>query len=214
MLHEASSASSANIEAVGHSVMANSKSPDSGFGHMTRDHYAGFGMIMHLTSMIDGALDQIIVSMTRTATQPAFYPILTFLSNKDKRDYITAMAKVSRWPPYAIKGIADIMDRVKTAASLRNDIAHCVWKPGRRKGAIKPVSLSARGVLKALGSDHNEREWTADQLMAEAKRIHELGTELAQFMKNYGLVPTFPETPSPEPPVARHPQTGKPLRGR
>jgi len=185
---------------------------DFDLDYITRDHYAGFGMIVHLTSTIDSSLDQIIVAMTQTGAQPAFYPLLTFLNNKDKRDYITAMAKVSRWPPYAVKGLADLMERVKTAFALRNDIAHCVWKPGRKRGAIKPISLSARGVIKALRSDHNEREWTAEQLIAEASRIHQLGIELAHFMVRYELVPTFPDKPPPTPRPIRHRRTGTPRR--
>jgi hypothetical protein len=56
-----------------------------------------------MTCHLDGLLDQIIVAMTKSTNEPAFYPILTFLSAKDKRDYIEAMAGISTWPQYLIK---------------------------------------------------------------------------------------------------------------
>lgn len=173
--------------------MADAELPDFGLDHITPDHYIGFGMIIHLTNLLDSNLDRIVVAMTKTANEPTFYPILSFLSNKDKRDYIVAMAKVATWPEYASKGLVDLMDRVKSAFSIRNEVAHCTWKKGRRKATIKPISLSARGVMKILGSGHNEKEWTATELVVEAKKIFQLLNELTAFMERYGLVPPSPD---------------------
>jgi hypothetical protein len=185
--------------------------PDfAGLEHMTQEHYTGFGVVVHLISHLDALLDQIIIAMTKSAAQPTFYPLLTFLSAKDKRDYIVAIAKVASWPPYAIKGMVDLMERAKSAFTLRNDIAHCVWRAGRRKGAIKPMLMSARGAVKLLGSDHNEREWTALELMAEAQKIYQVGIDLGAFMRSYGLFPTFPETPPSPPRPTQNRKTDKP----
>lgn len=182
--------------------------PDFGLDYMTPEHYAAFGMIVTMASHIDSLLDQIIVAMTQSANKPAFYPLLTFLSAKDKRDYIEAMAGVSTWPPYAIKGIVQLMGRAKNVFSFRNDVAHLVWRKGRKLGTIKPMSLSARSVLKVLGHEHNEREWTAAQLKAEAHKMRELGLDLAKFMTRYGLV-ALPEKPPPRPPVTRIPKADR-----
>ena len=184
----------------------------TGLEYMTDDHYAGIGMVITMTCHLDGLLDQIIVAMTKSTNEPAFYPILTFLSAKDKRDYIEAMAGISTWPQYLIKGLKDLMDRAKPAFALRNDIAHNVWRKGQRAGAIKPMSMSARGALKLRGSEHNEREWTASQLKAEAQKIHELGVDLAKFMRRYGLV-SLPEKPPSRPAVAPRPRRDTPHRG-
>ena len=77
----------------------------TGLEYMTNDHYAGIGMVITMTCHLDGLLDQIIVAMTKSTNEPAFYPILTFLSAKDKRDYIEAMAGISTWPQYLIKAL-------------------------------------------------------------------------------------------------------------
>jgi hypothetical protein len=115
----------------------------AGLEHMTHDHYAGFGMVVTMTCHLDALLDQIIVAMTKSVNEPAFYPILTFLTAKDKRDYIEAMAGISAWQPYVIKGLKDLMDRAKPAFALRNNIAHNVWRKGRRIGAIKRIRVCA-----------------------------------------------------------------------
>jgi len=44
-------------------------------------------------------------------------------------------------------------------------------------------------VLKILGIEHNEKQWTAKELMAEAVRFQEIGHDLTAFMKRYGLIP-------------------------
>ena len=184
-----------------------------GLKYMTRGHYTGFGKIVNLTSQIDGLLDGIVVAMTH-AEYPTFLPILTFLTPKDKRDYIVAMATVSTFPNFATKGLIDLMERTKGAFSLRNTIAHCVWKKGRRAGAIKPLILSARGALKVLGIDHNEKEWTAPQLADEAGKIHQLGLDIATFMQSYGLNPALPRIRPPASPRVRRHKRGKPRQGR
>jgi hypothetical protein len=159
----------------------------AGLEHMTRDHFAGFGMVITMTCHLDDLLDHIIVAMTKAEITIA--PLLSLLNVNEKRDYIVALAGVAAWPPYAIDGLTRLMKRTEEAFKLRNDIAHNVWRKGRRPGTIKPISIRARRTLKMLGSGHNEREWTAAQLEAEARKFHQLGLELAQFMKQYGLAP-------------------------
>jgi len=51
--------------------------------------------------------------------------------------------------------------------------------------------MSARTVLKMRGTEANEKQWTADELNAEAQRYRELGHDLAGFMKRAGLIPSY-----------------------
>jgi len=153
--------------------------------HITYDHYAAFGMIINTIADIDGLLDKIIIAMVKG--QPTILPLLTLLSSKEKIDYIVAIAKISTMSPIAINGLEKLMDRVRKAHSLRNQIAHCTWIQGTKSGTIKPLMMSARTVLKMLGIEHNEKQWTAAELHAEVKRFQEVGKDLALFMKRYGL---------------------------
>src|SRR5712664_4054405 len=69
----------------------------------------------------------------------------------------------------------------------RVQATHCTWMQGTKSGTIKPLMMSARTVLKMLGIEHNEKQWTAAELHAEVKRFQEVGKDLALFMKRYGL---------------------------
>jgi hypothetical protein len=51
------------------------------------------------------------------------------------------------------------------------------------------MMLSSRTTLKTLGLDYFEKQWTAAELMAEARRFVELGNDLKTFMVRYGLKP-------------------------
>ena len=159
---------------------------DSPAHHITPAHYTGFGMIVNMVAELDTLLDEMILAMLNNKSLFAL-PLLTFLSIKDKRDYIIAISKESNLPPYAIDGLEKLMKRVKNAASLRNTVAHCGWKKGRGPDTIKPMKLNARETLKMLGIEHNERDWTAKELIAEAKKFQELGRDLLSFMDRYRL---------------------------
>jgi hypothetical protein len=154
---------------------------------ITDDHYTAFGMIVHIVAEIDGLLDQIIITMVRG--ELTILPLLTFVGTKDKMGYIVAIAKESNLSPIAINGLEGLIKRAGKVHSLRNQIAHGGWIAGQRPGTIKPMTIYARETLKLLGIEHNEKQWTADELKAEATRYKRVGTDLATFMKRYGLIP-------------------------
>jgi len=161
---------------------------------VTPDHYMAFGMIVNIVAEMEGLLDEVIFAITKA--DHTILPLLTFLSGKDKRDYILAMAKESQWPPYLVKGMEGLLDRIKKAADLRNDVAHSSWSEGRKQGTIKLAKLSARGTLRMVGVGHNEKEWTAAELKAEALKFQALGRDLLMFMRQYGLVVNIPKKTS------------------
>jgi hypothetical protein len=150
-------------------------------------HFIAFGTIINIMVDIDGLLDRMIIAIVQG--DPAILPLLSLLGQKDKVDYIAAMVKESTLPPFAKSGLDGLLSRVRKAAGLRNQIAHCPWSPGSTPGAIRPMMLSARGTLKVLGLDWYEKQWTAKELMDEARRFVELGHDLEMFMVRYGLMP-------------------------
>jgi hypothetical protein len=150
------------------------------------EHYTAFGKIIQVVAQIDGLLDQIIIAIVRG--QPPILPLLTLLGNKDKMDYILAMTTVSTLSPITRDGLEKLIGRVRNIQGLRNQIAHSSWRQGKRAGAIKPLTMSARSTLKMLGTGHNEKEWTVKELNLEVERYKQLGTDLAAFMKTYGLL--------------------------
>ena len=154
--------------------------------HVTDEHFAGFGMIVNLFAEIETFLDEMIVAITKA--DPAFIvPLLTFLSMKNKRDYIAAMVNESVLSDNEKRRLEKIFSKIHKRAATRNNIAHWGWKPGKKPGTIKPFFLSARGVLKMLGIEHNEKEWTAGELKEEAAKIQNLCVELIRFMNDHEL---------------------------
>ena len=116
------------------------------------------------------------------------------VSSKSKGDYILAVGKEGL-SLELIQELEKLMDRVRTAHVLRDQIAHSTWTWGTKPGKIKPCVMSARTVLKMRGTEPNEKQWTADELNAEAQRYRELGHDLASFlasfMKRAGLIPPY-----------------------
>jgi len=137
---------------------------------------------------IDAVLDGIIVAMAKGTME--VLPLLPMVSSKNKGDYILAMGKEGL-SLELIQELEKLMDRVRAAHVLRDQIAHCTWTWGTKPGKIKPCVMSARTVLKMRGTDPNEKQWTADELNAEAQRYRELGHDLAGFMKRAGLIPPY-----------------------
>ena len=146
-------------------------------------------MIVHTVSEIDQVLDIAITGMA--GGKFAVLPLLTYLGNKDKRDYILAMFDATMPPSASKKDAQKLMKRTGSAASLRNDVTHCAWIKGRKEGSIKPTKIQARQVLKVLGIEHNEKEWTAAELQAEAEKFHSLGVEVASFFRKHGFLPVI-----------------------
>ena len=138
---------------------------------------------------IDAVLDGIIVAMAKGTME--VLPLLTMVSSKSKGDYIVAMGKEGSLSSDLIQELEKLMERVRTAHVLRDQIAHCTWTWGTKPGKIKPCVMSARTVLRMRGTELQEKQWTADELNAEALRYRELGHELADFMKRAGLIPPY-----------------------
>ena len=156
--------------------------------HITDEHYAAFGRIVNTMAQIDAVLDGIIVAMAKGTME--VLPLLPMVSSKSKGDYILAMGKEGL-SLELIQELEKLMDRVRTAHVLRDQIAHCTWTWGTKPGKIKPCVMRARTVLKMRGTEANEKQWTADELNAEAQRYRELGHDLAGFMKSAGLIPPY-----------------------
>ena len=157
--------------------------------HITDEHYAAFGRIVNTMAEIDAVLDGIIVAMAKGTME--VLPLLPMVSSKSKGDYIILAMGKEGLSLELIQELEKLMDRVRTAHVLRDQIAHCIWTWGTKPGKIKPCVMSARTGLKMRGTEPNEKQWTADELNAEAQRYRELGHDLASFMKRAGLIPPY-----------------------
>jgi hypothetical protein len=163
-------------------AMTNSFHPN-----ISDEHYEAFGMITNVIADIDSLLNHMIMAIVRKDAVAAM-PILMMLNAKDKRDYLIAMMKTNLCAGVPDEEFEKLMSRLKTASDLRNRIAHNRWKSGRRKGAIKPMILSARENLKVVGLEDNEKEWTAKELTIEADKFSQLGADITAFAVKHDLL--------------------------
>lgn len=104
------------------------------------------------------------------------------------KNLLKAVITESNQPEAEIAECIKLIDKVHDKSFLRNNIAHNSWKPGHRAGSIKPLVLRTRGSMFILGIEHNEKDWLAKELHAEADAILERALAVALFFKLRGVV--------------------------
>ena len=88
--------------------------------------------------------------------------------------------------------VLDVLEHIKEIERLnkiRSVVAHSYWVEGSKKDAIKPVGIKKRGksLFQYMGLDHNEKEWTADELNKEAEAIMREADALSRLLVQHGL---------------------------
>jgi hypothetical protein len=157
---------------------------------ITLERFAAFGSIINIFAALGMLVDGIIISMIG-GNKELTGILLTSVAvkNQDKCEFVCAMFDASSLPDTFKKEGRQLINRVRSAAKLRNSIAHDTWIAGRRKNAIKPLSTTARGKLRSRGSNPGEKDWLASELLDESEKAVQLAQDLEAFMKKYGLHP-------------------------
>ncbi len=71
---------------------------------------------------------------------------------------------------------------------LRNQVAHSRWTLGQREGSIRTWGVNIRsGTPQFHGQEPDEKDWTANELFMEAKKLFGLNARIVQFMKDSGI---------------------------
>jgi hypothetical protein len=84
--------------------------------------------------------------------------------------------------------IADMVGELKSFGKLRNDIGHNMWKDGVRPNSIKPIHLDIRsGKPVFRGAEDGERDWTIEELEAEAVRLNALHSAQLKLLRDLGV---------------------------
>lgn len=80
-----------------------------------------------------------------------------------------------------------IIAEIDRSRNLRQFIAHCMWVDGNKPGHIKPYSAVVKGRLKLIGHQHNEKEYSAREIIDEAKRLGSAARDLINFLRHVGM---------------------------
>ena len=168
--------------------MADSLKPTS----LTDEHYRAFGRIIQAFVSVETLYAHIILRVFKIPDDTGSF-VMSAYGYDDLRNFIKTM--VAEWgaSDEDKKACGDLIDGLKAKAKLRNYVAHNPWKPGHRAGSIKPIVIKTRGRLVILGTEQNEKDWTAEELHTEATDILQRGIAVAAFFQDRGVDLSNPE---------------------
>ena len=154
---------------------------------MTPDHYKAFGRIVQAFVSVETVYSHIIMRTLKVEDGAGMF-MLSGYGYDGLKNIIKSMISEGNLSEAEAKEVLDLMDKVNDKSNLRNNVAHCPWKPGRRPNSVKPLVLKTKGTLKILGIEHNEKDWTPPELEAEAGEILKRCLAVAQFFADRGVV--------------------------
>lgn len=130
---------------------------------VTQNHLAAFGLIVHEFARFERLVEMAIAhTLGSDVTHTAI--VLAGLGYLAKCDALCALVRVAMQDADATEISAQV-DRFNEYSSLRNLVAHHVWKAGKREESIKPLKVASRGgKVKFTGLDDAERDYTVDDL--------------------------------------------------
>ena len=153
---------------------------------ITDDHFKAFGRIVQAFVTVEilyAHLIEAILKIDKASSALVFAPY----GYDGYKNLLKAIVSESSSSKEDQAEIFKLIDKVNDKSALRNNIAHCSWKPGRRAGSIKPMVLKTRGSVFILGIEHNEKDWTAEELNAEADQILERALKVGEFFTDRGV---------------------------
>lgn len=153
---------------------------------ISRDHNAAFGRIVQAFVTAQVVYQHVLEKTFRLDTAVAALMFSAYGYDQTK-NLLKATISESGLPESERKLGISLIDKVNDKAALRNNIAHCSWKPGQKPGTLRPMVMKTRGSVFILGIEHNEKEWAADELHAEADEILARVLRVAQFFTDRGL---------------------------
>jgi hypothetical protein len=160
---------------------------------ITDDHYRAFGKIIARFAGLEMILEAALAAMLKM--QPGLAPlVMTTLRYEQKRDLLRTLNSMADWPSETRDEFDRLIKNADSVNKTRRYVAHSMWKPGRKVGRIKPMAITAKGDVKMLGMHHNEKEYSATDLEAEAKRIADIAQRFRRFLDHHGLLAPYVET--------------------
>lgn len=153
--------------------------------YITPEHYHAFGRIVQAFVAVEDFYTEIIGNIVGVDSGNAFF-LLSNSSYDGVKNIIKTITSGLDIPEDQKKEGAALIDKVHDKATLRHNVAHDAWVAGKRPKSIKPIVLKAKGRLVAKGPFNNEKDWTAEELEAEANLILERALAVGMFFSKFG----------------------------
>jgi hypothetical protein len=162
--------------------------------YLSDDHLRAFGQYITSYAHLEHTLHFVIAGLMGKDV-PSVGILTSDMSSRQKFDAALAFVSYHGGDPDGPNAyrrlikLERLLEHAKTYSSLRNHIAHSYWKKGRKPGEIKPMSSSARGQIKVLGQDHNEKNYTAEEISQKADEIMETAQKIIDELEALGIFP-------------------------
>ena len=157
--------------------------------HVAPEHFAAFGRVCHAFARVESIYEAAILTSLELLPYQAAMTLSQY-GYEPKRQLLFAIIEETDAPDALQKKFKSLIESIGKKSALRNNVAHCVWRKGSRDGAIKPYVIKTKSRLLLLGGDDDtERDWTAQELHAEADEILERASAFKAFLVDHGLFP-------------------------
>jgi len=150
-------------------------------------HFACFGGIVFAFARLE-----YLIQVTWGQANVEHLKILVLtksLSYSQKRDTLYSYFKNFKLanPHHEIEN-KKIIDRADVYNSLRNNIAHVLWREGTRPGSIRAGHIDVRrGKGKIAGYSDEEKDYTLSELAAIANELRGITNALIRYLRDSGI---------------------------
>ena len=154
------------------------------------DHFRAFGAIVHQFARFEAIMVGIMCKVSNLDS--VYGGVFTSeLPYRGKKDTLAAILDLRKVPAEQIEKLNGYLGQVHKWNSLRNAIAHNVWKPGRRPGSVMPFGLSVRNRDQIfVGYEEKDRDYTAEELLQIGNELISLHDRFVRYLKGVNLLPT------------------------
>jgi hypothetical protein len=154
---------------------------------LSDEHFRAFGRITHYYASIEAGLKITIGGLTGARMADTLIMAEPYTSLQLK-NVVKSLNREIPLPRDGNSVLSQIVGDFTSLSTIRNAIAHFRWAQGVRPHSIKPIHLDIRsGKAVFRGNNPEERDWTPEELLAEAEKLEALDNKLRQFVKDYGL---------------------------
>jgi hypothetical protein len=158
---------------------------------LTAKHYKGIGEVVYEWAKLEYMTVRALATLLDTGLVNSV-AVFWHMSFKERKARLTNLiCVVQEDENSAIRKDFDTLGkRLDTAESIRNTVAHSVWKTNGKKGVIIPIVISVKGgPMKITGRNIKDDEFTSERLKGEAAKIRRLFEDFKHFFKTY-----YPDT--------------------
>jgi len=157
---------------------------------LNEKHLQAFGGIVQQFARFERLIEIAVSAYLNKSAYTLTAMALAGLGYSAKCDALKSLIALSSASEDDKEMFAAHVDDFNQYISLRNGIAHHVWKEGTKPGTIKPMSVSARsGKGKIKGLKDDEPQYTEDELF----RIHDVLIKLHDNFRGFLLTTGFME---------------------